>query len=133
MNNENLKKGKATQFKAGEQQVKIARKGGLASAESRKRRKTASTIMRDALQQGFADGKLMDDLRDAGFEVDEPTTIGTAYVFSVLKSAMEGNAQAMKIVLALAGDDPEFNHKKEMDKLLMKLREREVESKEQGW
>ena len=74
-----------------------------------------------------------DDLRDAGFEVDEPITIGTAYVFSVLKSAMEGNAQAMKIVLALAGDDPEFNHKKEMDKSLMKLREREVESKEQGW
>lgn len=115
------------------EQKDIARKGGLASGKSRQRRKAAATIMREALQQKFSDGKLMEDLRDAGFEVDEPITIGTAYVFSVLKSAMEGNAQAMKIVLALAGDDPEFNHKKEMDKSLMKLHEREVESKEQGW
>lgn len=115
------------------EQKDIARKGGLASGKSRQRRKAAATIMREALQQKFSDGKLMEDLRDAGFAVDEPVTIGAAYVFSVLKSAMEGNAQAMKIVLSLAGDDPEFNHKQQMDKAALKLREREVASKEEGW
>lgn len=41
---ENLKKGKATQFKTGEEQAKIARKGGIASGESRRRAKTMREI-----------------------------------------------------------------------------------------
>lgn len=35
MNNENLKKGKATQFRTGEEQARIAQKGGIASGVSR--------------------------------------------------------------------------------------------------
>lgn len=34
--NENLKKGKATRFKTGEEQVKTARKGGIASGKARR-------------------------------------------------------------------------------------------------
>ena len=35
-NPENLKKGKATQFKAGEEQAKIARQGGIASGKAKR-------------------------------------------------------------------------------------------------
>lgn len=45
-NNENLKKGKATQFKAGEKQAEIARKGGIASGEAKRRK----ADLRDAVQ-----------------------------------------------------------------------------------
>lgn len=40
MNDENLKKGVATQFRAGEEQAKIASRGGKASVEARRRRRT---------------------------------------------------------------------------------------------
>ena len=39
MNDENLKKGINTQFRAGEKQARIAQKGGIASGEARKERK----------------------------------------------------------------------------------------------
>ena len=78
MNDENLKIPTSSEAR------KNGRKGGIASGKSRQRRKAASTIMREALQQSFTDGELVDNLRGAGFKVDEPITIGTAYVFSVL-------------------------------------------------
>lgn len=37
---ENLRKGKATQFRTGEEQARIAKKGGVASGQSRRRLKT---------------------------------------------------------------------------------------------
>lgn len=40
MNDENLKNGKDTQFQTGEEQAKIARKGGIASGEARRRKRT---------------------------------------------------------------------------------------------
>ena len=40
MNDENLKKGVATQFRTGEEQAKIASRGGKASVEARRRRRT---------------------------------------------------------------------------------------------
>lgn len=38
-NEENLKKGEPYRFRTGEQQVEIARKGGIASGEARRRKK----------------------------------------------------------------------------------------------
>ena len=38
-NEQNLLKGKATQFKTGEEQAKIARKGGIASGKAKRERK----------------------------------------------------------------------------------------------
>lgn len=40
MNDENLKKGKATQFKSGEKQASISRKGGIASGEAKRKAKS---------------------------------------------------------------------------------------------
>lgn len=44
-NDENLKKGVATQFRAGEEQVKVARQGGIASGKARRRKGAARRIL----------------------------------------------------------------------------------------
>lgn len=44
-NEQNLKKGIATQFQAGEEQVKIARKGGIKSGEARREKR----LLKDAI------------------------------------------------------------------------------------
>lgn len=116
-----------------EEAKRRGRKGGLASARARRTRKALSEIAAECLSKKLPDGSLLDALHDAGLATEKNLTVGAAYVYSVLKSAMEGNAQAMRIVLDLVDENPEFKHKKEMDKALMKLREREVKAKEEGW
>ena len=51
-NIENLKKGKATQFQTGEEQVKIARKGGIASGEARREKK----LIKDRILERMGEG-----------------------------------------------------------------------------
>ena len=43
-NNQNLSNGAATQFRTGEEQARIAKKGGIASGQSRRQKKTLSEI-----------------------------------------------------------------------------------------
>lgn len=49
MNNQNLKKGKATQFKSGEQAARNGRKGGLQLGENNRKRK----LLRDYILSEF--------------------------------------------------------------------------------
>ena len=133
MNEENLKKGKATRFTSGAVAAENGRKGGWAKARNARARKALSEIAAECLSKKLPDGSLLDALHDAGLATEKNLTVGAAYVYSVLKSAMEGNAQAMRIVLDLVDENPEFKHKKDMDKKLLKLKEREVSAKEEGW
>lgn len=132
MNKENLRpirKGELSK----EEAKRRGRKGGLASARARRTRKALSEIAAECLSKKLPDGSLLDALHDAGLATEKNLTVGAAYVYSVLKSAMEGNAQAMRIVLDLVDENPEFKHKKDMDKKLLQLKEREVSAKEEGW
>lgn len=132
MNEDNLRpirKGELSK----EEAKRRGRKGGLASARARRTRKALSEIAAECLSKKLPDGSLLDALHDAGLATEKNLTVGAAYVYSVLKSAMEGNAQAMRIVLDLVDENPEFKHKKDMDKKLLKLKEREVSAKEEGW
>lgn len=132
MNEENLRpirKGELSK----EEAKRRGRKGGLASARARRTRKALSEIAAECLSKKLPDGSLLDALHDAGLATEKNLTVGAAYVYSVLKSAMEGNAQAMRIVLDLVDENPEFKHKKDMDKKLLQLKEREVSAKEEGW
>lgn len=51
MNDKNLEKGKATQFKAGEEQAIIARKGGIASGEAKREKKRLTEVLRSILNE----------------------------------------------------------------------------------
>lgn len=77
MNDENLLKGKATQFKAGEEQARIAKKGWTKSAEVRRERKRQQQLILDLLNTDFA-GK----------------TVFERMIGGLAKRAIEGGDQA---------------------------------------
>lgn len=58
MNDENLLKGEATRFRAGEEQVRIARAGGIASGEARR----AAAVARKWLNSKGDNGTILDDI-----------------------------------------------------------------------
>lgn len=91
---ENLKKGKNTQFKAGEEQVKIARKGAIKSAEVRKQSKTAKEIA-EAILNG--EHKLKDGGTATGKEM--------ILMKQLEKAVQEKNLESAKFLLKLAGED----------------------------
>lgn len=55
MNDENLKAGKATQFKAGEEQAKIASKGGKASGRARREKANLRKLAQQVLDDSYND------------------------------------------------------------------------------
>lgn len=69
-NEQNLKKGIATQFQTGEEQVKIARKGGIKSGEARREKR----LLKDAIleRMGAEDwDALVDGLIDRAKDSDK--------------------------------------------------------------
>lgn len=93
MNNENLKKGKATQFRTGEEQAKTAAKGGRKSGEVRRKLKSereryqrALTYTRDG--QPAEEGEMI--LRNLA---------------DIAAGRVKGNAtEAAKLILKMAGE-----------------------------
>lgn len=69
-NIENLKKGKATQFQTGEEQVKIARKGGIASGEARREKKLIKDRILERMGEGDWD-TMIDNLISRAMETDK--------------------------------------------------------------
>ena len=97
MNDENLKAGKATQFKSGDKAAESGSKGGKASGRSRREKAN----MRQAMQ----------DLLDATYKQPDGSEItGTnALVMTALKQALDPDsknwAKAFEYVLKLTGMD----------------------------
>lgn len=74
-NNENLKKGKATQFKSGEQAANAGRKGGIKSGQAKKAKKNmrqiAQTLLSSPVSKDMKNVK--NDLERMGIEPTEQT------------------------------------------------------------
>lgn len=92
-NEQNLKKGKATQFKAGEEQAKIARKGGIASGEAKRRNKSLSELAK-LIANNPASAKNAQSLSSVGIS-DEDATNNAVIAASIFKSAAKGNMLAV--------------------------------------
>ena len=94
--NENLKKGKATQFKTGEKQAEIARKGGIASGVAKRKRKALSEMA-----QMFADLQLnkarQKQLKEYGIS-DEDMTHQMALVVAMFEEGESGNVKAAALL-----------------------------------
>ena len=108
-NNGNLKKGNPeTQFKAGREQVEIARKGGIASGESKRRKREAKEIMEILLSMQIKGGKGSDiegiknfmDMQGKNITVEE------AMHLKVVQKALKGDLNAYDRALAIIGDKP---------------------------
>ena len=82
----------ATQFRAGEEQVKIARLGGIASGKARQEKatmkKTLEMLLNETIKKGKYEGKTYREL----------STLG------LIKGAVDGKAENYKIMLQLLGE-----------------------------
>lgn len=94
MNDENLRKGEATRFKAGEEQVEIARQGGIASGKARRARRS----MREALEELLANTYSGAD----GRELDGTTLL----MIAAMNKARKGDLRALEFIRSTVGEDP---------------------------
>jgi len=92
-NEENLKKGKATQFRTGEEQAKIAQKGGKASGESRRKRK----LLKEHLEL-LLETKIQTS--------DGEVTKSEAITLKLIEQALKGNVKAYKLIRDTLGEAP---------------------------
>lgn len=97
---DNLKKGKATQFKKGEKQVKIGRKGGKASGEAKRRKKLLKECLDELLEKDWENRQ------------GEKHSGSEAISIALFKKALAGDIKAYEVVRDTAGQKP-------VDKIMM--------------
>ena len=92
-----------TQFRAGREQVEMARRGGVASGEARRRRKTLAEIAASVAGSKLEAGsKVYDSVRRMASELDEDDlTVGALMVTGQANAAAKGNANAMRVMMEL--------------------------------
>lgn len=104
-NEENLKKGKATQFRSGEEAAKNGKKGGQASGKSRREKKAfrerLEILMQLPVEQG--DRLNLDDVKSLS-DFDDANALATDIIAVQLMSrAMGGDLNAIKLALSITG------------------------------
>lgn len=99
MNNENLKNGKAYEFKSGEEAARNGRKGGIASGVSKRKKKTFREMTRNVMMTRVANEKIAGQLERDGFE---PTYAGMMLHDMIGRAGK--NANIAKILLELLGE-----------------------------
>lgn len=94
-NEKNLLKGKATQFKAGEKQVSIARKGGIASGEAKRAKKSLYQLADAMLNAQLDSSKQAAVKKIAGNAIpNEDMTVNALILAGQVKAAIGGNTKA---------------------------------------
>lgn len=106
-NEENLKKGAPFRFRTGEQQVETARRGGIASGEARRRKKTMKETAKMLLDMEIPDAakELKAKLKVMGIS-EEDFTYQSAVMVGILNQAMKGNTKAAAFLRDTVGENP---------------------------
>ena len=106
-NEENLKKGAPYRFRTGEKQVEIARKGGIASGETRRRKKTMRETAKMLLDMEIPNAakELRKKLKLMGVSEDD-FTYQSALMVGILNQAMKGNTKAASFLRDTVGENP---------------------------
>lgn len=101
MANDIVELGKGTQFRAGDEQAKTASKGGKASGEARRRKRSLREAMQTMLALDLSE-KEINDLAKKGYDAQTQLDALTA---AALISAKRGNSQAFANVMRLLGEE----------------------------
>lgn len=101
MANDIVELGKDTRFQTGEEQVKTASKGGKASGEARRRKRSLREAMQTMLALELSE-KEINDLAKKGYDAETQLDALTA---AALMSAKRGNSQAFANVMRLLGEE----------------------------
>lgn len=92
-NDQNLNNGVTTQFRAGEEQARIAKKGGIASGKARRQKKTLSELAK-MIAENPAPTAAKKKLTKMGIS-DEDANNNACIVAAVYDKAIKGNMQAV--------------------------------------
>ena len=92
-NDQNLNNGVTTQFRTGEEQARIAKKGGIASGQSRRQKKTLSELAK-MIAENPAPTAAKKKLTKMGIS-DEDANNNACIVAAVYDKAIKGNMQAV--------------------------------------
>lgn len=94
----NLKKGNPdTQFKSGQKAVENGRKGGIASGEAKRRKKSLAELAKTFAELQVVDDKAKKTLAKLGIS-EEDATQGMVMVASMFNAATKGKVAAAKLV-----------------------------------
>lgn len=97
----------ATEFQTGEQQVEIARKGGIASGIARREKKTVQKILGDYLDLGITENRTLEALaRKAGISTDGSIKDLVTAV-CVLNTLKKGKLKDLELMMKLLGETPQ--------------------------
>lgn len=132
-NAENLKKGKATQFKSGKDAVENGRKAGVASGASRRRkramRQAAAMLLNAQIpmnERGPFMGTVKTLLKTFGYTPDD-ATYQDALLAGIMLEAMKGDVRAAEFIRDTAGESPALD----IRKAELKMRQEELKFKQE--
>ena len=92
---DNLKKGEATQFKSGEEAAKAGRKGGIASGEAKRQKKTLNQLAKVVASAPISNQSARKQLESIGL-ADDDLSNNAMVVAGVFQSAVSGNIGAVE-------------------------------------
>jgi hypothetical protein len=100
MNEKNLEKGKATQFRSGDEAVKSGKKGGVASGVARREKKALKTTLEMLLSMPIEDGKLedVDKVKSLASLGGKNISVQEAIVLKALQLALNGDIKAFNAI-----------------------------------
>ena len=107
-NKNNLKNGEATQFRAGEEQVEIARLGGIASGKARREKQRTQQILSDMLSIKNKDLVMFQKLASK-LGLNGETSIHEVFTMVCLLNAVKkGDLQDLERLTKLLGEQTEI-------------------------
>lgn len=105
MNDENLKRGEATQFRSGKEAARNGHKGGIASGKARRKKRDMREAAKVLLDTEVKNSRLRRKMKDNGID-DDDLTNQMAVLLSMFMSAVNGNVRAAEFLRDIAGYGP---------------------------
>lgn len=114
----------ATQFRTGEEQVEIARQGGIASGQARREKKTIQKILADLLDSEIKDSPQFAKLASKmGVESDKSVK-DIFTMICLLNSVKSGNLGDLERLSKLLGEQTEYeDNNKDVEETLAVIKE----------
>lgn len=109
-NANNLKNGEATQFRTGEEQVEIARQGGIASGQARREKKTIQKILADYLDNDVQSNKNLKKIAETAGITGEQSIKELVTAVCILNTLKKGDVDKLSSIMGLLGEDTAKEH-----------------------
>ena len=105
-NDENLKKGEATRFRAGEEQVRTARRGGIASGVARRKKFASRKFLKEVLAlEPKKTPDMIKTIEKLGGDPNCVLTVEDVGVLALIKKYWAGDLRAYDMIHEYLGED----------------------------